>query len=349
VMLAFAVLPAAQAPGEPTEARGAPTLLKPGAPPPSTGLAVLSGILVSTCYATLMTVACIYLFDTYGAAVFFGTPLVAGAFTAFTYNFREGQSVVRTLCVAMLPVLCLGGLLLLLALEGAICILMAAPIMLPLAMVGGLIGKVVADISRADERRKRELYGCLVILPVLAFGESRLAPRPELCVTSSIDVAAAPADVWRHVVDFPPIESAEPWLFRVGIAGPQGARIDGQGVGAVRHCDFTTGSFVEPITTWDEPRRLAFDVTEQPDPLTELSPYREIHPPHLDGSFRSTRGEFELTPLADGGTRLVGRTWYTLDIAPHAYWTLWTDWIVHRIHGRVLEHIKGLAEDEARR
>lgn len=78
--------------------------------------------------------------------------------------------------------------------------------------------------------------------------------------------------------------------------------------------------------------------------MFELTPYRHIHPPHLKGSFRSTRGEFVLEPLAEGGTRLVGTTWYTLDIAPHAYWHHWTDAIVHRIHLRVLEHIKQVAE-----
>jgi hypothetical protein len=344
VMIAFAVLPAANSATGPAPHPG----VEPAEPPASTGLAVLSGILVGTCYAVMMTVLCIYAFDTYGAAVFFGTPLVAGAFTAFTYNLRATQPVSKSLGVAMLPVLCLGAVLMLLALEGAICILMAAPIMLPLALVGGLIGKVVADISRDGQRRPQDVYSVMFILPVLALGESQLSTAPEFCVTSSVDIAAAPAEVWRRVVDFPRIESPEPWLFRLGIAGPQGARIDGRGVGAIRHCDFTTGSFVEPITVWDEPQRLAFDVTEQPDPMTELSPYRDLHPPHLDSSFRSTRGEFELVPLEGGGTRLVGRTWYTLDIAPHAYWTLWTDRIVHRIHGRVLEHIKGLAEGDAR-
>jgi hypothetical protein len=40
----------------------------------------------------------------------------------------------------------------------------------------------------------------------------------------------------------------------------------------------------------------------------------------------------------------VGRTWYALDIRPHAYWTIWSDWLVERIHLRVLRHIKRLAE-----
>ena len=40
------------------------------------------------------------------------------------------------------------------------------------------------------------------------------------------------------------------------------------------------------------------------------------------------------------------RTWYKLDIRPHAYWTIWSDWLIHRIHHRVLRHIKRLAEDD---
>jgi hypothetical protein len=32
---------------------------------------------------------------------------------------------------------------------------------------------------------------------------------------------------------------------------------------------------------------------------------------------------------------------------PAAYWHLWSDYIIHRIHGRVLDHIKTLAEAPA--
>jgi len=82
--------------------------------------------------------------------------------------------------------------------------------------------------------------------------------------------------------------------------------IDGEGVGALRRCEFSTGAFVEPIIVWDAPRRLSFDVTAQPDPMRELSPYRSARPPHLAGAFRARRGEFRLIALPDGRTRLEG-------------------------------------------
>ncbi|HMO84005.1 MAG TPA: SRPBCC family protein, partial [Lacipirellulaceae bacterium] len=344
VMIAFALAPSRPAPAPAAEP---PLFAAPPSSLASPGGAMLLGIAGGALYAIGLTVLSIYALGSYGAALFFGTPLLSGAIASFTYNFERRRGWAGSLLISLLPVIAVGAALIVLALEGAICLVMAAPIMLPLALVGGAFGKTIASLSRADVQRSRELAGCLVVLPLLALGETRLPHNYEFCATSSVEVDAPPEVVWRNVVDFPPIESPEPWLFRLGIAGPQGARIEGQGVGAVRHCDFSTGSFVEPITAWDEPRRLAFDVTDQPDPMFELSPYREVRPPHLAGSFRSTRGQFVLEPLPGDRTRLSGSTWYRLDLAPQAYWTMWTDWIVHRIHGRVLQHIKTLAEAAA--
>ena len=93
------------------------------------------------------------------------------------------------------------------------------------------------------------------------------------------------------------------------------------------------------------PHHLAFDVTAQPPTMYEWSPYQNIHPPHLDGALRSHRGEFRLIALSGQRTRLEGRTWYEFEVYPQAYWTLWSDTLIHRIHERVLRHIKQLSEE----
>ena len=118
----------------------------------------------------------------------------------------------------------------------------------------------------------------------------------------------------------------------------------GSGPGAVRHCVFSTGPFVEPIEIWDEPHLLRFSVTKNPPPMEEWTPYKAIHPPHLDGFLASERGQFQLIPLPDGGTRLEGTTWYRHNMWPVMYWQTWSDLIIHRIHLRVLQHIKERAE-----
>jgi hypothetical protein len=167
-------------------------------------------------------------------------------------------------------------------------------------------------------------------------------------VVTVVEIAAPPEVVWRHVVAFPDLPPPSEPLFRAGVAAPMRARIEGTGVGAVRYCDFTTGSFVEPITVWQVGRVLAFDITAQAPPMREFSPYGAVNPPHLDGYFRATHGEFRLSPLPGGRTRLEGRTTYTVDMFPQVYWTLPAGSIITAIHGRVLRHIKTLAEGEPR-
>jgi hypothetical protein len=126
------------------------------------------------------------------------------------------------------------------------------------------------------------------------------------------------------------------------------AKIEGQGVGAVRRCEFSTGAFVEPITVWEPGKKLAFDVTAQPPSMTELSPYRHVNAPHLEGYMVSRRGEFRLVGLANGHTRLEGSTFYTLALFPESYWAIWGEQLLHAIHGRVLDHIKQLSENDRR-
>jgi hypothetical protein len=179
-----------------------------------------------------------------------------------------------------------------------------------------------------------------------SFGiEHAAALQPQVFeVRTAIEVSAPPEKVWNQVVAFREIPPPKELLFRAGIAYPIRAEISGHGVGAVRRCVFSTGPFVEPIEEWDEPRLLRFGVTANPVPLNELTPYGHIDPPHLHGYFVSEKGQFLLTVLPGARTRLEGTTWYQHTMWPAAYWHLWSDYIIHKIHLRVLEHIRAEAE-----
>jgi hypothetical protein len=75
-------------------------------------------------------------------------------------------------------------------------------------------------------------------------------------VKSSIEINATPEEVWNNVLEFPQLKEPTEFIFKTGIAYPINATIKGEGVGAVRHCNFTTGCFIEPITIWDKPNIL---------------------------------------------------------------------------------------------
>jgi hypothetical protein len=78
--------------------------------------------------------------------------------------------------------------------------------------------------------------------------------------------------------------------------------------------------------------------------MEEWSPYQHVGAPHLVGGLQSERGEFHLVPLAAGRTRLEGSTWYRNHLFPQLYWNAWSDALIHRIHRRVLEHVKRRSE-----
>lgn len=304
-------------------------------------------VLISVVLALAATLLSTQMLNQYGWGLFAGAPFCMGFLAAIVYGAREQRTLGGSVGVAVLATALSGTALVALAFEGIICILMAAPLAVVLAIIGAVAGYAVQ--SGRWQRISAHLY-CLPILalPVM-FGIEYLRDdsAPLLKVTTSIEVAAEPKRVWRHVVSFNELPAPKESLFALGIAYPIRAEIHGMGVGAIRYCIFSTGPFVEPIEVWDEPRELRFSVTQNPAPMQEWTPYREVNPPHLDGFLVSRQGQFLLTPLAGGGTLLRGTTWYHHKMWPGFYWQLWSDHIIHTIHRRVLNHVKSLSERQA--
>lgn len=295
--------------------------------------------------ALAATFASIQFLDQYGWGVFVGVPFAIGLMSSVLYAARSPRGVSGCIGVACLSLTVYGLALLLIAFEGAGCLIMAAPIAYPIAMIGAAVGASLG--SRPDRLRDvgHVVGAMLLFLPVLIGSEKLAAPQPPLyAVTTSVDVDAPPDRVWQNVIGFGEIAPPGDWMFRSGIAYPIRAEISGRGAGAVRRCVFSTGPFVEPISVWDEPRLLKFAVTSNPPPMTEWSPWGNIHTRHLHGFLVSSGGQFKLIPLPGGRTRLEGTTWYRHNMWPAVYWRLWSDFIIHRIHLRVLNHVKRLSE-----
>lgn len=281
----------------------------------------------------------------YGWSLFVGLPFCLGLYSVLIYGYHAPRSLGSCIGVSLLSTALLGLAMVALAFEGVICVAMAAPIMAVLSLLGAVIGYVVQKRPWSMRGAPAAMLLLVLAVPGLMGAEAKSPAEPPLiAVRTSIEVDAPPERVWEHVVAFSELAPPEELYFKTGIAYPMRAEIHGHGVGAVRHCVFSTGPFVEPIQVWDEPHLLKFSVTSQPPAMHETTPYGEIHPPHLDNYLVSEGGQFLLTPLEGGRTRLEGTTWYRNKMWPSDYWQIWSDWIIHRIHTRVLEHVKHEAE-----
>jgi uncharacterized membrane protein YhaH (DUF805 family) len=285
----------------------------------------------------------------YGWSLFVGLPFGMGLLSALIHGYHQPRSLGACLLAANGAVLLAGIGFLMFAMEGAICLLMAAPLAFAIASLGGALGYAIQKSLRVRSEPPRLFCAGILLMPLFMGLEHTLPPSaPLFQVTSSVIVNAPPEKVWQNVVSFSELPPPRELIFKLGVAYPIRAEIHGQGVGAVRHCNFSTGPFVEPIEVWDEPRLLRFSVTENPEPLQEWTPYHNIHPKHLDGYLASEAGQFRLVPLDDGRkTLLEGTTWYRHHMWPSDYWAIWSDHIIHTIHLRVLNHVKQLSEKNA--
>jgi hypothetical protein len=277
----------------------------------------------------------------YSVSLFIASPLILGIAQGYWLNQNSPIGFKRTAIPVAITILVIHLLLLLFALEGVFCLAMSFPIAAAAAIIGASLGAGIARFSNPKTMSPAVLF---LVLPILPIVEPHVIATHQDFVLSTIVIDAPPSQVWPNVVKFTELPPPTEWIFKAGVAHPVRARIDGTGVGAVRRCEFSTGAFVEPITTWQEPSLLAFNVLEQPAPMKELSMYDRVNAPHLHGYFRSLRGEFRLIPTTDGKTHLEGRTWYEMDIQPGWYWQIYGRLVIHRIHMRVLNHIKNLSE-----
>ena len=278
----------------------------------------------------------------YGIVLFTMTPFMLGLLSVVIYGSSGKRTRKESVGVAFQTMAMACGLLIMVKIEGIVCVIMASPFVGVLVWLGALVGHKIQIGSRNTSFR---LFSTsLLAIPLLMVAESAFIESESgmIEVKTSIIIQGSQEDVWRQVVAFPEIPDPTEWLFKTGIAYPTSSEIIGEGAGAVRYCKFTTGQFVEPITIWDEPNHLQFTVEKQPIPLKRM--IDEDVPGNMYKYFVSTKGEFRLKEIAQGRVLLEGTTWYYHRIRPVFYWKIWSKYIIHSIHSRVLHHIKNTVE-----
>ncbi len=330
---------------------------KPGTRPASpywptsrTGSAA-AAVAITTLLGVVVTWGALRFVGNYGLTLFISLPFVMGYLAVAIYNRAQRADWGDALAVVSLSLLLTGIGIAAVAVEGIICLLMAAPLAWVVAMCGGMLATLVHGRSDSPQATPSMYAVMLVSLPMLLGVEHATPPLvPRFQVRTSTEIAAPPEVVWKRLIEFPALPTPNDWPFRLGIAYPIEARITGEGLTADRECRFSTGSFKEPILAWEPGKHFAFAVSDEPLLMKETSPYKNIHVRHLeDHDFQPERADFVLVGLPGGGTRLEGTTTYQNKMWPGQYWRLWTDAIIHSIHSTVFNHVKNLAEADVLR
>jgi hypothetical protein len=306
---------------------------------PSMWSSALGAAASGACLGVLAVYAATVVERNYGWSLFVLVPFLIGFQAALMLRRGQAIGVHDAILVSLLAIGLLGGTLLVAAIEGAVCLVMALPIAAPLAMLGGVAGHALR--RRESAHSPITLLVLLGLTPYSATLEHALQlPVETFTVTTAIEIQATPQRVWQTILAPARLGAPTDPLLRSGIAFPLASHIEGAGLTATRYCDFSTGKLVEPVVAWEDGRRLRFVVASNPLPMQEWTPYARIHPPHLEGFLASRQGEFRLEPLPDGRTRLLATTWYQHHLWPGLYWRVWSDHIIHKVHAMVLANIR---------
>ena len=190
---------------------------------------------------SLLLWLCIYLFKEYGWSVFVGLPFVVGMLSALLTGVHQKSHLGMCIGVASFASFLLGGLCFMLAMEGLICLAMAMPLAILMSILGGVVAYFIQAAYHVSRVPPTILLSLLLLMGLEKAEDYQPVTFP---VTSTMEIDAPPEVVWRHVVSFHELPPVEDWLFKLGLAYPLRAEIKGTGVGAVRHCIFSTGPFV---------------------------------------------------------------------------------------------------------
>ena len=241
----------------------------------------------------------------YGVTVFVVVPLLAGLIACM-----RTPTVKAALFALFFGFgVCLATLLYF-GLEATICALMATPLVVGLAYLGALLGRVIKRKQSSGHGGKGSalalLLGLLLVgcSAMLEAGYQRETPMHTVETVRTFPVGAWNA--WDALLSFPQITAEKPWLLKMGLPVPQYCTIEGSGVGATRRCHFDQGVIEERVSVWKPPQRLVMEITNVTLPGRDWLKF-------IDASY-------ELSGTEAGHTRVRRTTRIASVLRPRLYW-----------------------------
>jgi hypothetical protein len=217
---------------------------------------------------------------------------------------------------------------LLVEVEGWICAIVIVPLF---AVVGGLVGLAMGAICRFTNWPRRAIVSSVALLPLLggALEQHVDTTNLERVQQREMLIAAAPADIWRVLIDTRDIRPGEvesAWMYRIGVPTPNAGRGDFRDGEHLRHITMGKGvHFDQVATAWEENRRVTwrYRFTNDSFPPGALDDHVRIGGQYFD----VTECTYSLTPVT-GGTRLAIRMSYRVSTHFNWYAAPVADWLV---------------------
>ena len=259
-----------------------------------------------------------------GLAAFIVIPAVIGAMAGY---FRKGtvmMGVLAALAAVSGVVVCLVTL----NVSGMFCGFVGFLIVSAPALVGVLIGAIFRMAHDHHEPRNRtDAFAIILLLPAFVLAAEKAFPPADQVhsTTTQCDLAVPVDAAWDAIVFYEEVEHEAPLALQILLPQPVKATGDKTRVGEIVQCLYDRGYLTKEITEVHLGRTLEFRVVEQ-----HL---------HFERDVTLVGGSFRLEPT-QSGSRIVLRTDYRRHLRPEWLWKPIEDYVVHTLHGHVLEGMR---------
>jgi hypothetical protein len=238
----------------------------------------------------------------------------------------------------------------LLRLEYGFCVLLAWPLFLALAGIGGTMAASLWGRFGGIRSRMMSVVPILALIPYLVAPVEAMFPAQEAVrrVHTQIDIAASPEVVWRNITSLRPIgpdEQRFAFFHLVGLPRPIEARMACEQIDCIRRGQWEDGlAFNGIITDIEQGKRYWVRLEADTSLVTSsIAPLAGVG----GKTFGMVDDGYELEPLDNGSVRLHLSSTYRIRSGINAYAGLWLDVLMRDIQRYILAVEKARCEQEA--
>ncbi|KPE52872.1 hypothetical protein [Chryseobacterium indologenes] len=282
----------------------------------------------------------------YGITLFLTIPITIGFIIGYLSYFKDfsirkiltigGKIAGGLLIISVILIVC--------GIEGAICIIMALPFIAFAILVGYSVGLILGNLDKSRYTGSVLLF-FLIINPASYIFDTYAEPIQDT-VTTEMIVNAPSEKVWQLLSTEIKFSKPDFVLFEKGVSYPQSIKLTEHNGRSFYTCTTNNDKINLNIDEFTDNKKVKFSLENQTVPMKEVSPYDEIDAKHLHEYFIVNYGEISLEKLSENKTKITAKTQYSYKIAPKWYWKKWSNYILDKMQGHVLNSIKNQTEHD---
>ncbi len=236
-----------------------------------------------------------------GGAMFCALPLAIGLSSGMLPDLKE------SLYGMFLSLVIFSVILVFTKIEGIICLLMAAPILIFCSWLGWLIGQ--AFRKNKEKSLKLSFAPLTIFVLVNLFEVFNGVTFDHKAVSTTFEINGTPEQVYNSIIAVDTVNVETSLLQKVGLPIPRKCELSAPEVGGTRYCEFEEGYIIERITALEPNRYLRMDVEE-----CHLSKERHW--------LKFEEDIYQIQKINEDKTQITRTTTYKSNLKPRFYWDL---------------------------